>query len=54
MCEAPSVDYEWCGDHHRYEVLGTHSPVSESDLVLIETAHEAFRFNYCVDVNVGY
>jgi len=53
MCKAPSVDYEWCCDHHRYEIRSTHSPVSEDDLVLIEKAHENFRFNYLVDVEVG-
>jgi len=48
-----SCDYDYCLDHHRYEIRDTHTPVSGSDLIKIEDYHDTFRRKYCVDVDVG-
>jgi len=49
-----SCDYDYCLDHHRYEIRDTHTPISGSDLVKIEDYHESFRNKYCVDSVVGF
>jgi len=49
-----SIDYDYCLDHHRYEIRDTHTPVSGSELIKIEDYHDSFRNKYCVDSVVGF